>query len=251
MATARSPQLSFALIDNLSLVDDYCQSQLRWQLIGPERSGWVNDRWHYWPHHSGVFYFFKKWAFCPHFNQAWEWDSVFRLRRFDYNIYKSWVTSRSESWLIFKCVALVLVSALIHQRVAASNSLSFWNILTDISATFTWNDLDTWHKWDQNNTEVLNQDRHNAYFGGNHFERWCEDISALTGWFCQCFSKLPRRNFQTELSTAFLQKAPDVIECSNWHLRVFKENKWFWKSLLTTAKCRGHSWEFGYLAQWK
>jgi len=40
----------------------------------------------------------------------------------------------------------------IHQCVAASNSLSFWNILTDISSTFTWNDLDT-----RNGTKTRNK----------------------------------------------------------------------------------------------
>lgn len=77
-----------------------------------------------------LFYFLKEMGLFPHFNQAWECDCAFRLRRFDYNIYKRRVISRSELRLIFKFVALVLVSALIHQRVAVSlevpsNYLSF------------------------------------------------------------------------------------------------------------------------------
>lgn len=88
MAMARCPQFSCALIDYLSLVDDCCQSQLRWQAIGPERSGRTNDRrHHYWPHHSGIFIFYERNGPFFHFSQAWKWDSILRLRRFDYNIY--------------------------------------------------------------------------------------------------------------------------------------------------------------------
>ncbi len=187
-------------------MDDYCQSQLRWQPIGPERSGRTNDRrHHYWPHHSGVFIFKKEMGIFFHFNQAREWDGVLRLRRFDYNIYirAEWPVavnhgSYLSTSLLFccQCSSISVFTACCVLKFCQTLSLSgtFLQIsqrhLREIIWTHDTNDRV------QNNAVKLNQECHDTHSGGKLFARGCEVISAFVELFyCQCFLKLPRRKF--------------------------------------------------------